>query len=442
VGTVVQMTHRDRRSRRPITAAATTVLLGVLLAGCGSATAGAGADTSGRVPTAGGRPTQAAVQDPDAPTGWGPTEGELARAEHLVSGMSVAQQAASVLMPGFWGFSATAPSAAEAAANQEMHGSRTAVEAVQEHGYGALFLRPEVISDADQVAELVGPLQDAAEQADGLPALISIDQEGGTVQRLAVGVDTVPSAAWVGSTGDPSYARQVALDNGRSLVALGITMVMAPVADVDPDGLSAMGSRTYSGDPAVASRMVTATVDGYLDAGIIPVVKHFPGLGSVVGDSHVSLPVQHKSLAQLQETDLRPFVAAIQAGAPVVMTGHVAVQALDPGVPGSLSPEVVQGLLRDELGFEGVAVTDSQGMGPVNEPYGSGEGAVLSLLAGNDLVLNSPEPLQALAAVERAVADGRLPAGRLAEAATRVLALRIYEQRLAAAKGPAVRPGG
>lgn len=436
---VLQMTtHRARRSRRPTYL--TPLLLSVLLAGCATATAGA--DGGERVPTGGGRPTLAAVQDPDAPTGWGPTEGELARAEHLVSTMTVAQQVATVVMPGFWGYSATAPSAAEAAANQEMHGSATALEAVEQHGYRALFLRPEVISDADQVAELAGALQDAAEAADGLPALLSIDQEGGTVQRLSVGVDTVPSASWVGSTGDPSYARQVALDNGRSLAALGVTVVMAPVADVDPDGLSALGSRTYSGDPAVASRMVTATVSGYLEAGVIPVVKHFPGLGSVVGDSHVSLPVQHKSVAELERSDLRPFEAAIDAGAPVVMTGHVAVPALDPGVPGSLSPEVVQGLLRDRLGFEGVAVTDSQGMGPVNVPYGSAEGAVLSLLAGNDLVLNSPDPQAALAAVEKAVNQGRLPAERLAEAAIRVTALRIYDQRLQQTTGPTGTPAG
>jgi beta-N-acetylhexosaminidase len=212
-------------------------------------------------------------------------------------------------------------------------------------------------------------------------------------------------------------------------------MVMAPVADVDPDGTSVMGSRAYSRDRAVDVRMVTATLEGYLAAGIVPVVKHFPGLGSVSGDSHHALPVQHKSLAQLRRTDLVTFQAAIGAGAPVIMTAHLAVDAIEPGMPGSISKGVVQGLLRDTLGFKGVAVTDSQGMGPINGPYNSGEGAVRSLIAGDDLVLNSPYPTHARRALQRAVASGRLLAARLAEAATRVLALRMYQQRIASAAG-------
>ena len=383
-----------------------------------------------QTPEPGGRPTLALTGDPDEPTGWGPTRGELAEGMLRASEMTVAEQAATVLMPGFWGYSASEPASVEVDANERMHGTGSAVGAVRKHGFGSFFLRPEVIADASQVGTLAEELQGVVAAEDGLPALLSIDQEGGDVQRLSVGVEAIPSASYVGSTGDPSYAREVAQENGRTLVDLGVTMVMAPVADVDPDGTSALGSRTYSADPEVASRMVVASVQGYLDAGIVPVVKHFPGLGSVEGDSHFSLPVQGSSLEELKARDLKPFADAIVAGAPVVMTGHVDVQALDPGVPASLSPEVVQGLLRDRLGFEGVAVTDSQGMGPIYAPYGSAEGAVLSLLAGNDLVLNSPEPAQALEAVQAAVAEGRLPEERLAEAAGRVLALRIFIERL------------
>jgi beta-N-acetylhexosaminidase len=349
--------------------------------------------------------------------------------------MSVPEQASTVLMPGFWGYDALEPSSAEAAQNQVMHGVDSAGEALTEHAFGGVFLRPEVIGDADQVERLAGELHEVGDQPDGLPLLISIDQEGGGVQRLKVGVDVVPSAASVGATGDPTYATKVARANGRSLRRLGVTMVMAPVADVDPDGSSVMGSRTYSPDRSVAAAMITATVKGYLAAGIIPAVKHFPGLGTVSGDSHHALPEQRKSIAALRRTDLVTFQAAIKAGAPVVMTGHVAVDAIEPGMPASISKGVVQGLLRDTLGFEGVAVTDSQGMGPINGPYNSGEGAVRSLVAGNDLVLNSPYPGRARRAVQRAVQSGRLPADRLAEAATRVLALRMYQQRIASAAG-------
>ena len=418
------------------------------LAGCGQSAGAPAADASrGSLPPGSSSPESAASGgptartapttpvDPQAPTGWGPTAGELADAFALATAMTPRELAATTLMPGFWGYSATDPSAAEAERNRLRHGVDSADQALSADPFGGVFLRPEVIADADQVRSLAGELHGSGDRPDGLPLLVSIDQEGGVVQRLKVGVDVVPSAASVGATGDPAYARDVARANGSVLRRLGVTMVMAPVADVDPDGSSVMGSRTYSPDRDVTAGMVTATVRGYLDAGVVPVVKHFPGLGTVTGDSHHSLPEQGKSLAALRRTDLVSFEAAIREGAPAIMTGHVAVDAIDPGTPASISAGVVQGLLRDTLGFEGVAVTDSQGMGPINGPFNSAEGAVRSLLAGNDLVLNSPYPGRARRAVVRAVAAGRLPIERLTEAAARVLALRAYQQRISSAAG-------
>lgn len=389
------------------------------------------ATTPAPTPSASDSATPEPSVDPDTPTSWGPTVGELAEAEELVGSMRLDEKVATVLMPGFWGYDGQVPSPAEATANQAMHGVGTAAEAVGTHGFGGVFLRPEVIADADQVGALTSQLHEVGDSPRDLPLLVSIDQEGGAVQRLQVGVDPVPSAATVGATGDPSYAREVARANGMSLGQLGVTMVMAPVADVDPSGVSETGTRGYATDVRAAAPMVVATMKGYLDVGVIPVVKHFPGLGSVSGDSHVSLPVQPKGVEELRASDLVPFAAAVRAGAPAVMTAHVAVEALEPGIPASTSEAVVEGLLRDELGFEGVVVTDSQGMGPVHGRWGSGPSAVRSLLAGNDVVLNSPEPDDARRAVTRAVARGRLPEERLDESAARVLALRMYQQRLA-----------
>lgn len=369
--------------------------------------------------------------DPHQASGWGPTMGELDQARAVVEAMTQQQRVATVLMPGFWGRDGARPTPAEAALNQEMHGVGSSVDVVRAQPYAGFFFRPEVIGDADQVAQLADQLHAAGDGPDGLPLLLSIDQEGGGVQRLRDGVPVVPSAAEVGITGDPAYARKVARANGRTLRGLGLTMVFAPVADVDPDGASVIGTRAYSDDVDDAAEMVAATVEGFLAAGILPVVKHFPGLGTVRGDSHRTLPVQRKSVGQLVRTDLVPFAAAVEAGVPVVMTGHVALPALEAGIPASLSREVIDTLLRGELGFQGVAVTDSQGMGPIHARYGPAEGAVRSLLAGNDLVLNSPKPEKARRAVLRAVESGRLPVKRLEEAATRVTALRIYQQRLA-----------
>jgi beta-N-acetylhexosaminidase len=441
---VMPATRTRTRTRRPprVAGLVAGVACVAVLAGCAE-TGREGGGESRRTP--GGSPPAAAptatpttdpTVEPDTPTGWGPTEGELAEAAELVAGMDLGEQAATVLMPGFWGYSAETPAPVEAEQNRAMHGVDSAVQARRVHGYDSFFLRPEVISDALQVATLVLGLRDG-EGADPLPLLLSIDQEGGPVQRLRTGVETVPSASWVGSTGDEEYAREVARANGRALRELGVTMVLAPVADVDPDGTSALGRRVYSSDPRLAARMVVATVEAYLEVGVLPVVKHFPGLGTVEGDSHFSLPVQELSVEDMRAGELGVFETAVRAGAPLVMTGHVSVEELDPGVPASLSPAVVQGLLRDDLGFEGVAVTDSQGMGPIHARYGAREGAVLSLLAGNDLVLNSPYPQRALTAVQEAVAQGRLPAERLAEAATRVTALRLYLARLLQETAPA-----
>lgn len=425
------LTHaRPRRTR--VRRAATLAAAGAVtttLAACGvleEATAppatpsvSASASSSAATPTA----------DPDEKTSWGPTVGELARAEGEVATMDERELAATVLMPGFWGYDATAPTAAEMAANQDMHGADTAARALRARAYGGVFLRPEVIQEATQVDALADGLHRAGDRPD-MPLLVSIDQEGGAVQRLQYGVDTVPSAQSVGASGDLSYAREVARANGRSLRDLGVGMVLAPVADFDPTGSSALGSRTYSRDLQQTADMVVASVRGYLDAGVLPAVKHFPGIGTVSGDSHRTLVNQTATLKQLRSRDLVPFGRAVRAGVPVVMTSHVAVDALDDDLAASVNPDVVQGLLREDLGFEGVVVTDSQGMAPIFERFGPGEGAVRSLLAGNDLVLNSPDPTLAWRELRRAIGSGRLPRDQVEASAARVLALRLYLARL------------
>ena len=367
--------------------------------------------------------------DPATPTSWGPTVGEVTEAGERASRMSERELAATVLMPGFWGYDGRSPSAAEALANREMHRAGSAAEALADRPYGGVFLRPEVIQEAGQVAALTRVLHQEGDRG-GMPLLVAMDQEGGLVQRLPYGVDAVPAAQEVGASRDLAYARRVARDNGRSLRDVGVTTVLAPIADYDPTGTSMLTSRTYSRDLDANARMVEASVKGYLDAGIVPVVKHFPGIGTVPGDSHGSLPHQTAPIDVLARRDLVAFRRVVEAGAPAVMTAHVAVDALNPRIAASVNPRVVTGLLRDELGFEGVVVTDSHGMAPIHVPFGPGEGAVRSLLAGNDLVLNSPDPTQAWLAVREAMASGRLPRDEVEEAATRVLALRLYLGRL------------
>ncbi len=205
----------------------------------------------------------------------------------------------------------------------------------------------------------------------------------------------------------------------------------APVADVtigpaDPT----IGSRSPAGDPWLAAQVVSASVAGFRQAGIVPVAKHYPGHGSVTVDSHEGLPVQTASLDELRARDLVPFAAAARAGAPAVMMSHLAVEALDPGVPASLSPAAYASL-RGDAGFQGVAVTDALDMAAVTADHGTGGAAVAALAAGADLLLMPADVREAHAALVAAIADGSVPRDRVQDAAAKVVALQRWQARAA-----------
>jgi beta-N-acetylhexosaminidase len=220
-------------------------------------------------------------------------------------------------------------------------------------------------------------------------------------------------------------ARATALE----LRDLGFTWVFAPVADVtigkaDPT----IGSRSPSHDPALAARAVTAAVGGYNAGGLVSTAKHFPGHGGVTADSHESLPVLRSSLQQLRARDLRPFEAAVAAGAPAIMMAHLDVRALQARMPSSQSPAVYD-FLREELGFDGVAITDSLGMGAaLTEAYP----AVRALRAGADLLLMPVDAATTHRLVVEAIESGQVPRARVEEAATRVVAVQLWQRRVAA----------
>ena len=208
---------------------------------------------------------------------------------------------------------------------------------------------------------------------------------------------------------------------------MGFDMVFAPDADVtigpaDP----VIGARSAGSRPALVARHVVAAGQGYQDAGVVPVLKHFPGHGSLTTDSHLALPVQKRTREQLDRIDLRPFREAIAEDAPAVMIGHIDVRAIDPGRPASVSRKVITGLLRHDLGFTGLVVTDSLGMDGVEKQYPRGRGAVAALRAGADVALMPDDPEVARTAIIHAVRGGRLERSRLEDAATRMLATLIH----------------
>jgi beta-N-acetylhexosaminidase len=235
---------------------------------------------------------------------------------------------------------------------------------------------------------------------------------------------------------------------GRELLASGITLNFAPDADVTvgPADVT-IGSRSASSDPQRAADAVVAALDGFAAGGVLTSIKHFPGHGSLGVDSHDALPVLEVPTAELAQRDLVPFAAGVDAGAPMVMVGHIAVTDWDPGVPASLSPTAYT-YLREQLGFTGVAVTDGLDMGALTAEYTDGQIAAHALIAGADLLLSPRDVHAARDGILAALADGSLSRERLTEAAGRVIALMRWQQQLAAqaevdaddigAAGPAV----
>ena len=267
---------------------------------------------------------------------------------------------------------------------------------------------------APAVLELTGDLRPRSV----VPLLIGADLERGAGQQFAGAVSLPPAAAF-GAIGDLSATRRAGELTGREARALGIDWVYAPVADLDAEPANPIvGTRAYGADPAAVSAHVAAWIDGCRSAGALACVKHFPGHGRTVTDSHLGLPIVEVPRPVL-EADLRPFRSALEHGVDAVMTAHVAYPALDPGGgPATLSPAIVTGLLRGELGFHGLVVTDALVMaGVLGSQADEAQAAVTALAAGCDGILYPADPQRVAVALESARA--RL-GGRIAEAARRV----------------------
>ncbi|TMR98069.1 glycoside hydrolase family 3 N-terminal domain-containing protein [Nonomuraea basaltis] len=266
-------------------------------------------------------------------------------------------------------------------------------------------------------------------RAENPAAVVSIDEEGGTVTRLEVlSGSSFPGNRALGVVDDVDLTERVGRQIGRTLAELDITLNYAPSADVNANPANpVIGVRSFGPAPDLVSRHTVAFVNGVQGAGVAACAKHFPGHGDTVTDSHLALPTVHASRERVFERDLPPFRAAIGAGVRAIMTGHLLVPALDPAAPATLSRTVLTELLRGELGFDGMLVTDAIEMRAVAAMFAPGEIAVRALTAGADAVcvgLATEESLHEIRdAIVAAVRAGVLPEERLAEAAGRVLAL-------------------
>lgn len=374
-------------------------------------------DATGTAPAPGEEAAEEPA-DPDEPLGWGPTAGELEEARALVAGWTPEQLAGQVIVGRYAGTDPEVPA-----------------DLVRDlHLAGVCVTADNVVDEAQVEATTAAVSAAVAESGRDFPAVVGVDEEGGTVAHLRGVATEFPAFAAAGEAVDRSgrrgrvAVRQAAYATGMELRSLGFSWVFAPVADVTIGAADVtIGSRAPSDDPRLAKAAVSHAVRGYDRSGTVSTTKHFPGHGSATSDSHLTLPVLDMPMAALEERDLVPFEAAVEAGAPSVMVGHLDVEALAPGVPSTLAPETYA-YLREELGFDGVAITDSLGMGAV---AGTPDLGVKALAAGADLLLMPADTRRMHQRVAVAIETGLLDRDRVEEAAARVVALQRWQARVA-----------
>jgi len=341
---------------------------------------------------------------PEPTLAWGPTLAQWDAALADAQALSLEEAAGQVLV------AAVATPSADAVE-----------ELVRDLGLGGVIVMGDAITDAPGVRDLTAAAQAGGRDRDW-ETVVSVDQEGGSVSRLRALMPGLPHFMAAGAARDKDAVRSVYAQAAVDMDELGFTMDYAPVADVtigldDP----IIRARSAGSDPERVASTVNAAVAGFVDGGVTPVVKHFPGHGSVTTDSHQALPVQRASVAKLEGRDLVPFASAIEAGAPAIMMGHIAVREWGDG-PATLEPDAYA-YLRDQLGFDGVIVTDALNMGAVQGGRAAGSAAVEALAAGADMLLIPPDPAAARDAIVAAVESGDVPRQRLDEAAAKVIAL-------------------
>lgn len=313
--------------------------------------------------------------------------------------------------------------------NTTTTGVDTIEKIVRTHHVGGLiyFAWSGNMVDIPQVTTLSNDAQKAALDSGGIPLLISTDEERGVVFRLPAPATPLPGAMGLGATGSHSHARKAGDIIGTELRACGINQGFAPVVDVNIEAQNpVIGVRSFGADPETVSRLATAQIKGMQKADCSSTVKHFPGHGDTAVDSHYGLPVIDHTREELDELDLPPFIAAIEEDVDAIMTAHIVVPVLDDsGLPATLSKPILTGLLREELGYEGVIVTDSLAMEGVRIIFSDDRVPVEAILAGADQMLMPPNLTVAISGVRDAVANGEITEERLDESVRRILTQKV-----------------
>src|SRR5688572_5053595 len=369
-----------------------------------------------------------AVRTPEAHAGPTSTSGEE-WVETTLASMTLEEKVGQLFMTHAYGTSADTQDPADVAANQELYGVDNAQQLIAKYQPGGIiyFAWTNSVKNPDQITALSNGIQDAAlAQRAQIPSLVGIDQEGGIVARIGAPATQLPGNMALGAGRSPADAQEAAAVNGDELAAMGINWNFAPVADVNVNPANpVIGVRSFGEDPGLAAAMTAAQTLGYTSAGVAGAAKHFPGHGDTATDSHTGLPVVDHTREEWEQLDRPPFQAAIDAGVPAIMTAHISVPALDPsGDPATLSKPIMTGILREEMRYDGVVITDALDMAGASATYGNDRVPVLALKAGVDMLLMPPEFDVAYNAVLDAVHSGELTEERIDTSVRRILTLK------------------
>ena len=338
---------------------------------------------------------------------------EIPSPESIIGGMSLEEKVGQLMLVGFAGTEVTAD----------------ITKWVRERKVGGVVLFARNIENLEQIAKFTRSLHGLS--ADGVPLFLGLDQEGGNVIRLQDGAMLLPGNMALGAARSPMLSYVAGQGLGVDLKRIGFNVNLAPVLDVNSNPRNpVIGVRSYGERADLVGTLGAWFVRGQQEVGIVGVAKHFPGHGNTFGDSHFSMPASYVDKERLFELELEPFRAAIDAGVDAIMTAHIALPRIAESshVPATLSRNVITGILREELGFEGVVITDGLEMQGIVEGYGSGRAAVMALLAGADMPMilwTAKKKEEVYRALMTAARDGTISEARLNESVTRILTLKI-----------------
>lgn len=344
------------------------------------------------------------------------------RVEEFLAGMSLEQKVAQIFM--------VTPEALTDYMKVTAAGEVTKQRFMQ-YPVGGVIYMAENLVDAKQTREMLKNMENYSMEFLGFPVFLGVDEEGGTVARIAknsaFNVENVGDMSEIGASGDCDLAYLAGCTIGVYLTDLGFNLDFAPVADVWSNKKNTVVKyRSFGSDAELVRDMVTAQLRGFSEKGILGAVKHFPGHGSTTADSHKGAAVVEKNLQELLECDLIPFKGAIEAGVPFVMVGHLSLpQIIGEDVPAVLSKEIITGILREELGFDGIVITDALDMGAITDYYNSAQAAVMAVEAGADMLLMPENFVEAYGGVLDAVQRGELSEERIDESVRRILRVKV-----------------